>query len=351
MDTTALYSDVVLPASSYYEKTDLNSTDCHSFMHPFSKVLDPLFESKTDWDVFGALSKKVEEVVKRKGLAPFEDTQMDWTRDLTNLYYNWTSKGTIVTDEQACNFLLANSEETKGMTYHSIQEHPKRFVGIDENVWNSDIEEGRAYTPFTHQVEKLKPWRTLNGRQQFYIDHEWYLDMDEQLPTYRVPQDDKDYPLFWNTPHGRWSIHSTWRDNRYLLRLQRGLPIVYINPDVAEGRGIKDNDWVRIFNDQGATVCKAKIRPGEKDDRITMYHGWEKYLGFQMGGWQSLTYIKIKPTQLIGKYGHLNFKLNYWGPTGNNRDIKVDIEKYDGPTFEYEEPVEESTPSAQVNNV
>jgi nitrate reductase alpha subunit len=41
MDTTALYSDVVLPASSYYEKTDLNSTDCHSFMHPFGKALDP----------------------------------------------------------------------------------------------------------------------------------------------------------------------------------------------------------------------------------------------------------------------------------------------------------------------
>src|SRR5262249_46921292 len=35
MDTTALYSDVVLPAASYYEKTDLNSTDCHSYIHPF----------------------------------------------------------------------------------------------------------------------------------------------------------------------------------------------------------------------------------------------------------------------------------------------------------------------------
>ena len=41
-------------------------------------------------------------------------------------------------------------------------------------------------------------------------------------------------------------------------------------------------------------------------------------------------YIKIKPTQLIGKYGHIEFKLNYWGPTGNNRDIKVEIEKFKG---------------------
>src|SRR4029079_387978 len=69
MDTTALYSDVVLPSSSYYEKTDLNSTDCHSYIHPFGKVLDPLFESKTDWDVFSALAKKIAEVVKRRGAA------------------------------------------------------------------------------------------------------------------------------------------------------------------------------------------------------------------------------------------------------------------------------------------
>ena len=38
MDTTALYSDVVLPAASYYEKVDLNSTDCHSYIHPFGKA-------------------------------------------------------------------------------------------------------------------------------------------------------------------------------------------------------------------------------------------------------------------------------------------------------------------------
>ena len=86
----------------------------------------------------------------------------------------------------------------------------------------------------------------------------------------------------------------------------------------------------RSFNQIGQAVCLCQVLPGEKRGRLTMYHGWEKFLGFAEGGWQSLTYIKIKPTQLIGKYGHLNFKLNYWGPTGNNRDIKVEIEKYEG---------------------
>jgi complex iron-sulfur molybdoenzyme family reductase subunit alpha len=332
MDTTALYSDVVLPASSYYEKTDLNSTDCHSFMHPFGKALDPLFESKTDWDVFAALAHKMSDLARQRGLAPYDDADLEWKRDLTRLYDDWSAEGKLASDEGACNFILANSVETKGMTYQDLHQAPRRFVATDPETWTSDIEAGVAYTPFKHQVEKKHPWRTLVGRQQFYVDHDWFLQLGEALPSYQppIPEDDAKYPLFWNTPHGRWSIHSTWRDNRYMLRLQRGVPIVYLHPDDAQKRGIKDGDWVRIFNQIGAAVCLCQVLPGEKPGRLTMYHGWEKFLGFAEGGWQSLTYIKIKPTQLIGKYGHLNFKLNYWGPTGNNRDVKVEIEKFQG---------------------
>jgi complex iron-sulfur molybdoenzyme family reductase subunit alpha len=326
MDTTALYSDVVLPASSYYEKADLNTTDCHSFIHPFSKVLDPLFESRTDWDIFSALAEKIEEVAARRNLAPYRDGEFGWTRDFTAFHRQWTSGGKIVTDVDAANFILANAEETRGMTYAGLQARPLRFVQTDPHVWNSDVEEGIAYTPFKHQVEKKKPWRTLVGRQQFYIDHPWFLDFSEELPVSKENVTDP-YPLYWNTPHGRWSIHSTWRDNRYMLRLQRGMPIAYLNPQDAAARGIRDNDWIRIHNHIGFCVVRAKILPGEQRGRVTMYHGWEKFLGFQQGGWQSLTYIKIKPTQLIGKYGHVNFKLNYWGPTGNNRDVKVEVEK------------------------
>jgi complex iron-sulfur molybdoenzyme family reductase subunit alpha len=332
MDTTALYSDVVLPASSYYEKTDLNSTDCHSFIHPFGKALDPLYESKTDWDLFGLLTKKIAELAKKRGLQPYEDKGLGWQRDFTKLYEDWSDHGKLNSDEAACNFILEHSAETKGMTYQSLHEAPKRFVATDPEIWTSDIEPGIAYTPFKHHTQKKKPWRTLAGRQQFYIDHDWFLRLDEALPGHHDPlaEDDTKYPLFWNTPHGRWSIHSTWRDNRYMLRLQRGVPIVYIHPDDAKKRGIADGDWVRIYNQIGHAVCLCQILPGEMPGRLTMYHGWEKFLGFGEGGWQSLTYVKIKPTQLVGKYGQLTFKLNYWGPTGSNRDSKVEIEKFKG---------------------
>jgi Rrf2 family protein len=49
MDTSALYSDIVLPAASWYEKADLNSTDLHSFIHPLSAAVPPCWESRSDW--------------------------------------------------------------------------------------------------------------------------------------------------------------------------------------------------------------------------------------------------------------------------------------------------------------
>ncbi len=56
MSTTCIYSDIVLPAASWYEKEDLSTTDMHPFIHPFSKALDPLWESKSDWDIFNPTS-------------------------------------------------------------------------------------------------------------------------------------------------------------------------------------------------------------------------------------------------------------------------------------------------------
>ena len=62
MDTSALYSDIVLPAATWYEKDDLNTTDMHSFIHPLSAAVPPCWESKSDWDIFKALAQKVSEL-------------------------------------------------------------------------------------------------------------------------------------------------------------------------------------------------------------------------------------------------------------------------------------------------
>jgi nitrate reductase alpha subunit len=73
MDTSALYSDIVLPAASWYEKNDMNTTDLHSYIHPLGAAVPPCWESKPDWDIFKALAQKVSELSRAHFPEPFRD--------------------------------------------------------------------------------------------------------------------------------------------------------------------------------------------------------------------------------------------------------------------------------------
>ena len=320
MDTSAFYADVVLPAASFYEKWDLNSTDLHTYIHPFTPVIPPLHESKTDWQIWQTLAQALQDT----GFS-YYDAKFGLQRNFSTLVSSFTNNGAIAGDKAACQYLLDHAEETAGVTMDQINTQPHRFTQTSE-VWTSDVKPGVAYYGFQRMTEHLRPLRTLTGRQQFYVDHDWFLEMGEQLPVYKPPLDIDAYPLRWITPHGRWSIHSTWRDAKYQLRLQRGRPIVYLSPGEAAKRGLVDNDKVEIYNKNGGFIAHLNVSPRLPDGMAQMYHGWERYF-FQKGGWQTPTTIRIKPTQLAGGYGQLKFKLNYWGPTGNQKDTRVEIRK------------------------
>ncbi|MHC4958237.1 MAG: nitrate reductase subunit alpha, partial [Planctomycetota bacterium] len=73
MDTSALYSDIVLPAATWYEKADLNSTDMHSFIHPLTPAVPPCWESKSDWAIFRAIAKRFSELAVRHFPEPVKD--------------------------------------------------------------------------------------------------------------------------------------------------------------------------------------------------------------------------------------------------------------------------------------
>ncbi|MCF6227575.1 MAG: nitrate reductase subunit alpha, partial [Planctomycetes bacterium] len=62
VDTSALYSDIILPAATWYEKCDLNTTDMHAFVNPLSAAVRPCWESKSDWDIFKAITKSTAEM-------------------------------------------------------------------------------------------------------------------------------------------------------------------------------------------------------------------------------------------------------------------------------------------------
>ncbi len=62
MSTTCMYSDIVLPTATWYEKSDLNTSDMHPFIHPLSPAVDPLWESRSDWEIFKGIARRFSEI-------------------------------------------------------------------------------------------------------------------------------------------------------------------------------------------------------------------------------------------------------------------------------------------------
>ena len=62
MSTTCVYSDIVLPTATWYEKDDLNTSDMHPFIHPLTAAADPAWEARSDWEIFKGIARKFSEV-------------------------------------------------------------------------------------------------------------------------------------------------------------------------------------------------------------------------------------------------------------------------------------------------
>ncbi len=451
MDTSALYSDIVLPAATWYEKADLNSTDMHSFIHPLSAAVPPCWESKSDWDIFKAIAKKFSELAQHHFPEPVKDlvttplahdsvaeiaqpSIKDWitgeieaipgktmpgmavmTRDYKNLYNQYISFGPLAranglgahgtkyaiddfydemlitrptvefdgkkypslsNDVQVCDAILhlatvtngelayrsyKNMEETVGLplailaeknrgvrvNYKELQAMPMRL--INSPMWSGLTENGRAYSPFTYNKEMFVPWRTLTGRQHFYLDHPGYIQFGEHLPTYKpkpIPTMYADLRfskevgptkmLNYLTPHGKWHIHSTYGDNQRMTTLSRGIEPFWMNDKDAADLEIVDNDWVEVHNDHGVVVTRAAVSARIPRGICIIYHSPERTYSVpksplrnnrRAGGHNSLTRTRLKPNLMVGGYGQFTFNFNYWGPVGCNRDTHVLVRK------------------------
>jgi nitrate reductase alpha subunit len=62
MSTTCLYSDIVLPTATWYEKNDLNTSDMHPFIHPLSAAVDPAWQARSDWEIYKGIARKFSEL-------------------------------------------------------------------------------------------------------------------------------------------------------------------------------------------------------------------------------------------------------------------------------------------------
>ncbi|MCB2128292.1 MAG: nitrate reductase subunit alpha [Rhodobacteraceae bacterium] len=446
MSTTAVYSDIVLPTASWYEKNDLNTSDMHPFIHPLQAAVDPAYESKSDWEIFKAIAKKFQEVApevlgKETDIVALpilhdtpaeiaQDQVRDWKKgecdlipgktapnfiaverdygaihdrfvalgplmdkvgnggkgiawnadhevaDLKALNGTWPSGAAkIVSDIDACEVIMMLAPETNGevavkawdalsqitgrdhrhlalpkedekIRFRDIAAQPRKI--ISSPTWSGIESEHVCYNAGYTNVHELIPWRTLTGRQQLYQDHLWMRAFGEGFISYRPPVDlktitdkvhtDKGKPhvvLNFITPHQKWGIHSTYSDNLLMLTLNRGGPVIWLSENDARKAGITDNDWVELYNVNGALTARAVVSQRMKDGTTFMYHAQEKIVntpgsektGLRGGIHNSVTRTVLKPTHMIGGYAQQSWGFNYYGTVGSNRDEFVVVRK------------------------
>lgn len=301
MSPTCEYSDVVLPAPTFWEKVDLVGTSCHPYLQIQQEVLSPRYDSRTElW--------MVRELVRRVDPS------------LLN-YFD-------VNEYEAIQLLLeGGGKEVAGITLDQLLEGPVRLdvpdpeVGCDEQFANYHLFPPRAY-PFPEgaQREFLK-----TGRMEFYKEEDVFRKLGEQIPVFKpsfehLPESDQRQPFAIVTPHSKWRVHSTHSNNPVLLNLNRK-PVVEINPKDAAVRGIADGDPVEIFNDNGSYKLWALVTETIKPGVLCVDHGWwDRYLGG--GKYHSVhTHQKIKPT-------HENYYLPaVYAPGQHWKDTRVDIRR------------------------
>ena len=451
MTSTTLFSDIVLPAATWYEKHDLSSTDMHPFIHSFNPAIAPPWQTKTDFELFKVLAERFSEMavdhlgVRRDIVAsPLQHDTVDALatphgavaddlplvpgstmaklivveRDYPNLAAKWGSIGPLTnrlglttkgityhaepelerlakvngvvpggpmagavridTDQRVCEMILALSGTSNGrlavqgfkalekhtgqriahlaedhegshITFADVQARPVSVITSPE--WSGSEHGGRRYTAFAINVEHLKPWHTLTGRQHFYLDHDWMEELGENLPIYRPPLDmhrlfgdatpgdtnriagpgsenQMEVAVRYLTPHSKWSIHSEYQDNLFMLSLSRGGPTIWMSVEDAAKVGVRDNDWIESYNRNGVVVARAIVSHRMPEGTVFMYHAKDRTVdvpisetsGLRGGIHNSLTRILLKPSHLIGGYAQLTWAFNYLGPTGNQRD-------------------------------
>ncbi|MFE1248354.1 nitrate reductase subunit alpha [Streptomyces sp. NPDC058766] len=461
MTSTTVFSDVVLPAATWYEKHDLSSTDMHPFVHAFNPAIAPPWRTRTDWDAFrtlaaefsrqaaghlgvrkdvlaapllhdtpdelanphgrvrdwkagecepvpgrtmpklvtverdyGAVADKMGALgplldtlgATTKGVTLTVDRELDYLRHKNGTVRGGAADGrpSIARDVHACEAILALSGTTNGhlatqgfrtleartgtpladlaaehegtrITFADTQAAPVPVITSPE--WSGSETGGRRYSPFTVNVERLKPWHTLTGRQHFYLDHDWIAALGEQLPVYRPPLNmaalfdepglgdvgELGVTVRYLTPHNKWSIHSEYQDNLFMLSLSRGGPTIWMSTQDAAKVGVHDNDWIEAVNRNGVVAARAVVSHRMPEGTVYMHHAQDRLIdvprtettGRRGGIHNSLTRLLIKPTHLIGGYAQLSYAFNYLGPTGNQRDEITVIRRRTDQEVEY----------------
>ncbi len=335
MSNTALYSDYVLPVAAWYEKDDITwATPLTPFSQVVTRAAQPLAEAKSDWEIYCLLLKTIQRRAAERGLKTFKDRH-GAVRSF-DVYDQFTFSGRYTENnvDELLDLILGVSTNVGGIDWQKLKEKGfQRFTGLGDNSYMNignatDVKENETITAGLWHTEKKMPWPTLTRRIQFCIDHPVYEELSERLPVHKdEPGIGGKYPLYMTGGHARWSIHASWRDDKYMLRLNRGEPVIFMSVEDAETRGIQDGDRVRVFNDINSSEMQVKVAAAHRPGQATCYHAWEPFMYKSHRSFATLTPNPINPLSLAGGYYHLQQRAAMFSAGATDRATRVDIER------------------------
>lgn len=335
MGTTALHSDYVLPVASSYERYEVVSICMeHPVLHVFNKAVEPIGEAKNEWEIACLLAKRIEERAKERGILTFTDVS-NQQRRLDTLYSKVTAGGMYSEEDEeaACRDYYMNATNVEKMDWEEYKEKGfAAYTGVGKSAYlgfATDVNPGDPVFPLGWHVLNKMIYPTQTRRMQFYIDHDWFLEFGEELPTHKDnPPIGGNYPLKLTGGHARWSVHSSWADHALILRLQRGEPLMFMNINDAKARGLNDNDEVEVHNDFGQFRVHISASPAVKPGQCIIYHSWENFQFKGRKHFKSVLASPINPIDLVGGFYHIKARAIYSGqPGGCDRGTRVEVRK------------------------
>jgi anaerobic dimethyl sulfoxide reductase subunit A len=250
MTPSAKYADILLPGTTFFERYDIGVPWCFGDYVVFGdKTIDPLYECRNEYDVFTDVADKLG--VKE------QFTEGRTILDLVKESVRRTK------EELDPNFPTFEEFREKGVHHFKFDEP---LVG------------------FKAQIDDLdnNPFETPSGKIELFSKTLWDMNQHEEIPaiakyisSWEGPEDPikEKYPLQLISWHSKRRCHSTY-DNMPLLEEVEKQEI-WMNPNDADKRGLKNGDRVSVFNDRGTLYIDVKVT-----QRIT-----PGVVGIPQGGW------------------------------------------------------------------
>lgn len=234
MTDTALYADIVLPATFSVEQDDFFSSYGHYHMQVGWKIIDPPGECKSNWDTFRLLAKEM----------GFQDE-----------FFQISAK----------DFVLERLENFKTEAFFS--------ASITE-AQIKDLKEGK---PVLLDQPDVMDFQTEDKK----------LHLRPMIDDY-VPLKDQSYPLRLVMVHSPWTLNSNFSYRQQLVE-KRGPLTLRIHPDDAKARQISDGEVCLAYNSYGKITVQIICDSGLLTGTAIAEGVYQKDLTFGDGNFNSLT--------------------------------------------------------------